>query len=202
MDERTDLFLSYCWGQKSSRIKADLGLRTGKKQLTVRTVSAWIKLSQKGLSLLAKQWGPSWKCSSRSWGTICWVVRVRIPALGRSWDEMTSSPLPSLKFHDFMLEGWGKQQPRGLFMSKGSEHLLKCQCCLSRMSHLGDVMRPLGGFRESLGTSVLPCLIDFFPHVNDIPHLKGYSGTEYSKISRQWSRHRRPCLSLKVLGRF
>lgn len=36
-------------------MKADLGLNTRKKQLTARTVSTWIKLSQNGLNLLAEQ---------------------------------------------------------------------------------------------------------------------------------------------------
>lgn len=99
LDEKTDLILSYCWRQESRWMKEDLGLNMRKKQLRMWTVLTRIKLSQNGLSLPPNQWAPSWKCSSRSWVTTCWVVNVRIPALGGTkWPAGFSIP-KTLWFH-------------------------------------------------------------------------------------------------------
>lgn len=52
----------------------------------------------KGLNLLGKAEGLFLKVLEQKWVAICWAVRGRTPALGRSWDQMTSRLPPSLKF--------------------------------------------------------------------------------------------------------
>lgn len=81
-------------------------------------------------------------------------------ALGWRWEGVASKLPHLLKLHGSVLEGWGKPRD-GFVYVEGLSARVRCPFCLSCVSHLEGVIRPLGNSRKP-GNFIAPMPNAFF----------------------------------------